>query len=56
MIVNIVSFWVFRIIPIVIMLKYIFNPYVPWVFMSVETVARAICFLVVFKILEKKYA
>jgi Na+-driven multidrug efflux pump len=53
MIVNIVSFWVFRIIPIVVMLKYIFNPYVPWVFMSVETVARAICFLVVFKILEK---
>lgn len=53
MFVNILSFWIFRIIPILIMLKYIFNPYIPWVFMSVETVARAICFLMVFKILEK---
>ncbi len=55
MYVNIISFWAFRIIPIYIMLKYIYNPYVPWIFMSIETVFRAISFLGVFMYLEKTY-
>ncbi len=53
MFINILSFWIFRIIPIFVMLKYIFNPYIPWIFMSVETLARAICFLAIFRYLEK---
>ena len=53
MVINILSFWIFRIIPIFVMLKYIFNPYIPWIFMSVETVSRAVCFLAIFKYLEK---
>ncbi len=60
MLVNIFSFWAFRIIPIVVMLKYIYNPFVPWVFMSVETATRAIIFYIAFKylsviLLEKSY-
>lgn len=55
MFINIFSFWTFRIIPIFIMLKYLYTPYVPWVFMMVETVFRAICFLAIFLYLEKKW-
>ncbi|ADO46117.1 MATE efflux family protein [Hydrogenobacter thermophilus TK-6] len=42
--VNLTSFWVFRIIPSYLLLKYFHTPLIPWIFMSVEMTLRAIIF------------
>lgn len=42
--VNLSSFWLFRIIPSMLLLKILPNPIVPWVFMSLETTLRALIF------------
>ena len=41
MLINITSFWMFRIIPSYILLKVLDSPLVPWTFMTVEMFARA---------------
>ena len=52
MVVNIASFWFFRIIPSYLFLKFIHSPLVPWVFMTVEMFLRAFLFFFAFR----KYA
>lgn len=47
--VNLLSFWLFRIIPSFILLKVFPNPIVPWIFMSLETTARAVIFYWVYR-------
>ncbi len=42
--VNLSSFWIFRILPSMLVLKVFPNPIVPWVFMSFETTVRALIF------------
>ncbi len=49
LVVNLSSFWLFRIIPSMIFLKLLPSPIVPWVFMSVETTLRAIIFYWAYK-------
>ena len=44
LIINITSFWLFRIIPSYVFLKLFPSPLVPWVFMSIETTLRAAIF------------
>jgi putative MATE family efflux protein len=44
LVVNLSSFWLFRIIPSLLVLKVLPNPIVPWVFMSLETTLRALIF------------
>ena len=47
--INISSFWLFRIIPSYVFLKFFPSPIVPWVFMSVETTLRALIFYLAYK-------
>jgi putative MATE family efflux protein len=47
--INISSFWLFRIIPSYILLKFFPSPIVPWVFMSVETTLRALIFYLAYR-------
>ena len=49
LVVNISSFWLFRIIPSYLLLKLIKTPLVPWVFMTVETCVRAVFYYFMFK-------
>ncbi len=49
LVVNLSSFWLFRIIPSMFVLKLIPNPIVPWVFMSFETTMRAIILYLAYK-------
>jgi putative MATE family efflux protein len=42
--INISSFWLFRIVPSYVFLKLFPSPIVPWIFMSVETTLRALIF------------
>lgn len=49
LIINISSFWLFRIIPSYIFLKFLSSPIVPWVFMSVETTLRALIFYLAYR-------
>lgn len=49
MVVNVSSFWLFRIIPSYLLLKVVHSPLVPWVFMTVETFVRAIFFYLAFR-------
>ena len=49
LVVNITSFWLFRIIPSYFVLKLIKTPVVPWLFMTVETFVRATFYLFTFK-------
>ncbi|MCS6957651.1 MAG: MATE family efflux transporter [Aquificaceae bacterium] len=49
LVVNLSSFWIFRILPSMLVLKLIPNPIVPWVFMSLETTLRAIIFYRAYK-------
>ncbi|MFN4013143.1 MAG: MATE family efflux transporter [Aquificaceae bacterium] len=44
LLVNLSSFWLFRILPSLLVLKFIHSPLVPWVFMSLETTLRALIF------------
>jgi putative efflux protein, MATE family len=47
--INISSFWLFRIIPSYVFLKLFPSPIVPWVFMSVETTLRALIFYLAYR-------
>ncbi|MEJ7620302.1 MAG: MATE family efflux transporter [Aquificaceae bacterium] len=49
LVVNLSSFWLFRIVPSMIFLKSLPSPIVPWVFMSIETTLRAIIFYWAYK-------
>ena len=49
MVVNISSFWLFRILPSYLMLKVIHSPLVPWAFMTIETFIRAVFFYYAFR-------
>ncbi len=49
LVVNFSSFWLFRIIPSMIVLKFLPSPIIPWVFMSIETTLRAIIFYWAYK-------
>ncbi|WP_299199270.1 MATE family efflux transporter [Thermocrinis sp.] len=49
LIINICSFWLFRIIPSYVFLKLFPSPIVPWVFMSVETTLRALIFYLAYR-------
>ena len=44
MVLNVTSFWVFRILPSYLLLSYVNSPLVPWIFMTVETFIRAVLF------------
>jgi putative MATE family efflux protein len=47
--INISSFWLFRIVPSYVFLKLFPSPIVPWVFMSVETTLRALIFYLAYR-------
>ncbi len=49
MVVNIGSFWGFRIAPSYLILKVIPSPLVPWMFMTVETFLRALVFFLAYR-------
>jgi putative efflux protein, MATE family len=49
LVINISSFWLFRIIPSYVFLKFFPSPIVPWVFMSVETTLRALIFYLAYR-------
>ena len=49
LIVNISSFWFFRIIPAFLLLKFIHSPLVPWIMMTVETFLRCFMFFYFFR-------
>jgi len=49
MVVNVASFWLFRIVPSYFLLKVFHSPLVPWVFMTVEMFLRALLFYLAFK-------
>ena len=49
LLVNLSSFWLFRIIPSYLFLKLFYTPLVPWVFMSVETTLRALILYLAYK-------
>ncbi|MDQ7039062.1 MAG: MATE family efflux transporter, partial [Aquificota bacterium] len=49
LLINVFSFWVFRIVPSFVFLKFISSPLVPWIFMTVETFLRALLFYIAFK-------
>jgi Na+-driven multidrug efflux pump len=49
LIINISSFWLFRIIPSYVFLKFFPSPIVPWVFMSMETTLRALIFYLAYR-------
>ncbi len=49
LIVNSLSFWVFRIIPSYALLYFFYTPLVPWVMMSVETTIRAVIFYMAYR-------
>jgi len=47
--INIMSFWLFRILPSYLILKVIYSPLVPWIMMTVETFLRCFMFFIFFK-------
>jgi Na+-driven multidrug efflux pump len=47
--INISSFWLFRIVPSYVFLKLFPSPIIPWVFMSVETTLRALIFYLAYR-------
>jgi putative MATE family efflux protein len=49
MVVNISSFWVFRILPSYLILKVFPTPLVPWILMTVETFIRAVIFFMSYR-------
>lgn len=49
LIVNISSFWLFRIVPSYVILKFIRTPLVPWFFMTIETFIRATFYYFMFR-------
>ncbi|NPA41601.1 MAG: MATE family efflux transporter [Aquificae bacterium] len=49
MVLNIFSFWAFRIVPSYFLLKVFPTPLVPWIFMTVEMFLRALMFFFAFK-------
>ncbi len=49
LLINVFSFWVFRIVPSFLLLNVLSSPLVPWVFMTVETFLRAGLFYVAFR-------
>ncbi len=49
MLLNIVSFWAFRIVPSYLLLKLFNTPLVPWIFMTVEMFIRALLFFLAFR-------
>ncbi|WPM32160.1 MATE family efflux transporter [Hydrogenobacter sp. T-2] len=49
LVINLSSFWFFRIIPSIIFLKLLPSPIILWVFMSIETTLRAIIFYWAYK-------
>ncbi len=49
MVINIASFWLFRIVPSYLFLKVIHSPLVPWTFMTVEMFLRALLFYLAFR-------
>ncbi|MCX7989528.1 MAG: MATE family efflux transporter [Aquificaceae bacterium] len=49
LLVNLSSFWLFRIIPSMLVLKLLPHPVVPWFFMSLETTLRALVFYWVYR-------
>ena len=49
LLVNVFSFWVFRIVPSFLILKVLSTPLVPWVLMTVETFLRALLFYLAFR-------
>ncbi len=54
MLINIFSFWTFRIIPSFIFLKLFWTPFVPWIFMNIEMYARALIFYWYFRRVTKE--
>jgi len=52
--VNISSFWLFRILPSYLLLMVIGTPLVPWSFMTIETIIRAVFYYLMFKRETKK--
>ncbi|MFN7065634.1 MAG: MATE family efflux transporter [Aquificaceae bacterium] len=44
LLVNLTSFWLFRILPSMLLLSFLPTPLVPWIFMSLETTLRALIF------------
>ncbi len=49
MVVNVASFWLFRILPSYLLLKVIHSPLIPWTFMTVEMFLRALLFYLAFR-------
>ncbi len=49
LLVNILSFWLFRIVPSFLILKIIPSPLVPWIMMTVETFIRCFMFFYFFR-------
>ncbi len=49
MVVNVCSFWLFRIIPSYLLLKVVQSPLVPWTFMTVEMFLRALILFLAFR-------
>ncbi len=54
LVVNISSFWLFRIIPAYLLLKLIHTPLIPWLLMTIETFVRATFYLFMFRRETKK--
>jgi len=54
LVVNISSFWLFRIIPSYLLLRFIHTPLVPWFLMTTETFVRAVFYFFMFKRETKK--
>lgn len=55
LLVNLSSFWVFRIVPSMLFLKLFPHPIVPWLFMSLETTLRALIFYSAYRREIKRY-
>lgn len=53
--INILSFWLFRIVPSYLLLPVFKSPLVPWIFMSVEMTLRSLLFHSVYKRVMKAY-
>ncbi|MCS7262473.1 MAG: MATE family efflux transporter [Aquificaceae bacterium] len=55
LVVNLSSFWLFRILPSLVVLELFSHPVVPWVFMSLETTLRALIFYWVYRREVRRY-
>ncbi len=54
MVINVFSFWAFRILPSYLLLKVFSTPIVPWAFMSVEMFLRALMFFLAFSLVIRR--